>query len=410
MFKLLIMGIPGHGHVNPTLPIVSELARRGATVLYYNTEEFRAKIEAAGAQFRAYPAVGLSAERITQAVERSLVDVTELLFEVAPPLVDFMRGEIAREQPTVLMFDSICLWGHIAARLSRLPTIGSVTTFIQAGARIRMTWRDMAHMLGKALPKLPRLLKLRKAITARYGADALPHGKIFPCTGDINLVFTARDLQPDTPLIDETFRFVGPSLSPRYNDAPLDLPAARPLVYISLGTIHHDAAFYHACFEAFADYPGTFVLSAGSQAEALTPPENFVVRAHVPQLEVLKQADLFITHAGMNSVQEALYYGVPMVCVPQQIEQVLNARIVESRGAGVVLADRPPYGKNVTPNLLRDAADRVLGDGQYRDAAKRLQTALHTTGGTMQAVEEIWPFMGAALDNLDVLEWLPLWV
>jgi UDP:flavonoid glycosyltransferase YjiC (YdhE family) len=33
----------------------------------------------------------------------------------------------------------------------------------------------------------------------------------------------------------------------------------------------------------------------------------------VPQLEILERCSLFITHCGMNSINESVYYGCPMV-------------------------------------------------------------------------------------------------
>lgn len=389
--KILIIGTPAHGHINPTLPVVKTLIERGVEVLYYNTEEFHTKISATGAAFHAYPDVGLTSDVFAQAINASLVNVTALLFEKSLTLTGFMVGEIEREQPDVLIFDSICLWGKQAALITGLPSIASITTFVQEGVKVGITWRDLLHLMGGAAVKIPRLLKLRAALVKRYGS--LPKGAIFPCTGDLNIVYTARELQPETPFIGENFRFVGPSIAPRVNDTPLALPERHPLVYISLGTLHHnDQSFFETCFEAFADHPGYFVMAAGGAAEHLTAPSNFMVRAHVPQLQVLEQADLFITHAGMNSLHESLYYGVPMVFVPRQMEQTMNARIAQMRGVGVVLGDQPPYGTGISASMLREAVDHVLADPQYRTAAQKLQQVLRQTGGTQQAVEEILQF------------------
>ena len=47
MSSIWFCSIPAHGHVNPTLPVVRELVRRGHSVRYYEVEPFRAGIEAA---------------------------------------------------------------------------------------------------------------------------------------------------------------------------------------------------------------------------------------------------------------------------------------------------------------------------------------------------------------------------
>ena len=44
------------------------------------------------------------------------------------------------------------------------------------------------------------------------------------------------------------------------------------------------------------------------------------------QLEVLQHADVFVTHGGMNSSSEALYYGVPLVVIPVTGDQPFVAK------------------------------------------------------------------------------------
>ena len=46
--------MPYFGHINPCLPIIAELTRRGETIVFYGAERFRAVAEAAGARFRAF--------------------------------------------------------------------------------------------------------------------------------------------------------------------------------------------------------------------------------------------------------------------------------------------------------------------------------------------------------------------
>ena len=51
MATIVFFCIPAHGHTNPTLNVVRELVTRGNRVVYYSYDEFREKIEDAGAEF-----------------------------------------------------------------------------------------------------------------------------------------------------------------------------------------------------------------------------------------------------------------------------------------------------------------------------------------------------------------------
>ena len=75
MSKIIFFNLPGHGHVNPTLPVVAELVRLEHHVIYYNAGDFREKIELTGAEFRQYPEPNPSQEKIAELVS-SLVNVT----------------------------------------------------------------------------------------------------------------------------------------------------------------------------------------------------------------------------------------------------------------------------------------------------------------------------------------------
>ena len=73
-------------------------------------------------------------------------------------------------------------------------------------------------------------------------------------------------------------------------------------------------------------------------------PENIFIHQSVDQLAVLERADLFITHGGMNSLNEALCYTMPMVVVPMADDQpMIGARIAEL-GLGTVVSRRKING------------------------------------------------------------------
>lgn len=131
-----------------------------------------------------------------------------------------------------------------------------------------------------------------------------------------------------------------------------------------MGTMYNaDPDFYHLCFDAFGDSPFQIILSIGDRLEEgllRTPPDNFIVRRNVPQLEVLKRAALFITHGGMNSANEGILYHVPLIVLPQQADHYVVALRMQELGAGLVL-DRV----QATPETLRDMVNQVLSGGNF---------------------------------------------
>jgi MGT family glycosyltransferase len=399
MSKIVFLSAPAHGHINPTLPMVQELTQRGESVLYYSTEEFRPQIERTGAAFHAYPQTLLTGQALADSVkDGNLSNSTVLMLQSAESLLPFTLRELEREQPDLVIFDSLAVWGKMASTILKIRAAASISHFVFDLKTGRITFREILSMLRQSLPQVPRILAARSRLIRTYGKDAFPPGNpLFPMRDKLNIVYTARTLQPQMALIDETFRFVGPSITPRptENDLPYE-SFGKPLIYISLGTIHTgNLEFFKQCFAAFRDYPAHFILSVGKDTDLKTLvqiPPNFTVRNFVPQLEVLQHCQLFVTHGGMNSIHEGLYYGVPLVIIPQQIEQLLNARCIEVRGAALVI-NKVVGRKAVTASELRAAVETVLSQPSYQSAATALQEELHATGGYRQAADEIQKYI-----------------
>jgi MGT family glycosyltransferase len=113
-----------------------------------------------------------------------------------------------------------------------------------------------------------------------------------------------------------------------------------------------------------------------------TIPENFTVKASVDQIAVLQSADVFITHCGMNSVNESLYFGVPMVLFPQHSEQRTVANRVAELGAGIML-------KGKREKDLAAAAAKVLANPAYKENAQKLSESFRKAGGAGRAADFI---------------------
>jgi UDP:flavonoid glycosyltransferase YjiC (YdhE family) len=109
-------------------------------------------------------------------------------------------------------------------------------------------------------------------------------------------------------------------------------------------------------------------------------PQNAIVVNHAPQLELLKKASVCITHAGFNTVLEALAQGVPQVAIPVTNDQPGVAARIAAHQTGVVASL-----EELTVSYLSTLVDEVLNNSMYRDNAGKFQQAIAKTNGLSRA-------------------------
>ena len=140
------------------------------------------------------------------------------------------------------------------------------------------------------------------------------------------------------------------------------------------------------------------VLSVGDQVDPqqIKPaPNNAIIVKRAPQLELLKQAAVCITHAGLNTVLESLAQGVPQLAVPVTFDQPgVAARIAEKQTGVVTSLDK------LTADHLSTLLDEVLNNSTYRDNAGKLQKAIAEANGISVAVDLIEDSLGV-IKNAD---------
>ncbi|MBL1099939.1 hypothetical protein JK363_25365 [Streptomyces sp. 205] len=104
----------------------------------------------------------------------------------------------------------------------------------------------------------------------------------------------------------------------------------------------------------------------------------------VPQLSVLRQADVFITHAGEGGSQEGLACGVPMVAVPQAVDQFGNADMLQGLGVARHLPK-----EEATPEALREAVLALADDPGVADRCADVRKRMAGEGGARRAADLI---------------------
>lgn len=393
MGRGVFITMPAHGHVNPTLPVVAELVRRGESIDYYGAESFRAAIEAAGARFR--PFGGRYAEMSTMDPSGGLFMLGEFTAEATLDALPRIERELRDARPDYVLYDTMTPLGRfVAARLgvpavATFPSFGTVPDALPLPpVPILLVAMGGPWKLGQNLRRHRRRAALARRIAERFSVDELRFGNIVSNPADCNIVFTSERFQIQRERLDARYHFVGPCLGERPGDPsfPISRLDGEPVIYISLGTVFNDAVrFFRECLRAFAGREETVVMSIGSRVDvaALGPiPDNFIVRAHVPQLDVLRRASLFITHAGMNGVSESLSLGVPMLAYPQAADQFLVTRRIAELGLG-----RRIGRLDATASRLRRLATEVLADAKIRSAVAEVGASLREAGGPLRAAD-----------------------
>ena len=382
MSKIIFFCIPAHGHTNPTLGVVRELVSRGHEVFYYSYDIMREKIESAGATFISCDDYDmeqrLSAKEAVR-VGKDLAFSTKILVDTTLALEDKVCREIAELKPDCIVADSMALWGKAVALKLGIPFVSSTTTFAfnRHSAKVMkqglMDFFKMIFSMHKVAKQVKRLKDKGYPVKNIIGNDDNTH----------TIVYTSPEFQPCSETFSEKYAFVGPSI--RSATEEIDKKRDR-LVYISMGTVNNDMMpFYKTCICAFKDTDYQVIMSVGNLVsidEFGELPENISVFSYVDQIAVLEKADVFVSHSGMNSVSESLYFGVPLVMLPQTQEQKGVAERVVELGAGIKL------DKLDGESVLR-AVKQILHDSTYKKNAEEVAEGFKNCPGAKGAADKI---------------------
>ncbi|EHJ00636.1 glycosyltransferase, MGT family [Clostridium sp. DL-VIII] len=395
MSKVLFLNILGHGHINPTIGIVKELINRGDEVTYLAGEEFRDKIEKTGAKFKGHKNL-LNANFLggnsNFENNQGLLDGMSTLKEIIEIIFN------SKEKFDYIIYDSSFMLGQEIGRVLKIPTICSNTTFAVNEKILELQADKFKSQLEEIKPKIATILSSSffmgfiKELKEKYDINFPVMLEQFAGKGMMNIVYTSKFFQPYGESFDESYKFIGPSIADREENIHIDLDNEdKKIIYISLGTVFNDLIeFYEDCFKAFKDVDAKVVMSVGKKINInmfKEIPSNFIVRNYVSQLEVLKHTDVFITHGGMNSASEGLYYDVPLILIPQSVDQPYIANRVVELGAGIALDNN-----KITPEILKESVVKVLSDDNFKINSRKVGKSLREAGGYKKGVAEIIDF------------------
>jgi zeaxanthin glucosyltransferase len=176
---------------------------------------------------------------------------------------------------------------------------------------------------------------------------------------------------------------------------PWERLTGEPLIYASTGTIlNGQVDVFRTIVAAVAKNKNLqLVLSIGDQIDPKqigSAPNNAIIVRQAPQLELLKQTTVCITHAGLNTALESLAQGVPQLAIPVTYDQPgVAARIAHHKTGVVTSLDK------LTADHLALLLEEVLTDLTYRENARKLQKAITEANGLSVAADLIEESLGA---------------
>jgi len=334
--RVVFFSTPAYGHLQAVYPVLARLVRAGVRVDWYCTEAYRELVTKTGAHFHPY-CVDFS----RYPLDRLTADFFSLyrgLLVLNRRCYLRYRREIRENPPDLLLYDSMCSFGKNLAKQFGLPSVCLCTTFAYNLPTLifsNLFWPSL-KLTVKHAPELLRLTLKEQCFRRREGLPGFSPLDLFVNCGDKTLVFSPPEFQPFAQSFPPSFDFVGTTIRDRIE---ADSSIENCDIYLSLGSIF---AARTGELERILETPlfrgKKVIVSAGYAAADLQKRLgrerlSFVRRTN--QLALLPKTGLFVNHGGLNSVYESLYFGVFQICIPQQEEQRLTARLVEKKKLGL---------------------------------------------------------------------------
>jgi MGT family glycosyltransferase len=417
MSRIGILSFSSPGHYYPLTALGRRLQSRGHDIVYFQVADLERPIRAAGLEFRQigqedFPPGALRArdEEVCQlkglaalrCALRGIRRKSLMLFRDAP-------AAIRDEGVDSLIVDQIEVAGGTVAEYLRLPFVSvAVALPVNLDPTVPHAIFPWSHRVGTGARLRNRVgnaafewifsgtLRTINRQRLAWGMTPAPDfNSLFSRLAQVTQLPAALEL-PGRRLPPH-FHHTGPWTDETGRE-PVDFPwsrldPVRPLVYASMGTLQNGVLrTFRLIAQACAGLDLQLVISlGGGQDPGLLGdlPGDPIVVGYAPQLELIRQSTLTISHGGLNTALESLAQGVPMIVLPVAYDQPGVGARVEWSGVGRTI----PVGR-VTVSRLRGAVCAVLEGAAYRKRADRLRSKIEATDGLNRAADLIGAAFG----------------
>jgi UDP:flavonoid glycosyltransferase YjiC (YdhE family) len=361
--RVLFSCIAAYGHFHPLVPLARAFADEGHDVAFATSASFADRVHRAGFDLlpagidqdeleRRFAPVRAHLRTLPVAERRPLAFAGRFAANEAPVKLHPLREIVAEWQPALVVHESGDLAAPIVAAAAGLPSVHHsfgrlipTACFERAAPEIDPLWRELG------LEPEP----LCGAYRGTY-ADLCPP--------------SFQSTTPPQGIQVEPVRPLFPAAVGETAPAWLAGRRGRPLIYVTLGTVHNDVSVFRTLLDGLegVDCDVLATVGNGNDPLALEPvPANALVERYVPQAYVLPHAAVVVAHGGSGSILATFAHGLPTLLLPQAADQFDNAARCAEIGAGLVLLPG-----DVTAEAVREAAETLLAEPAYGDRAAEL--------------------------------------
>ena len=371
---------PFPAFVNPTIPLVSTLIRRGYRISYVTTDAFVGRIAALGAEVITFPKIELN-ENFREAIDDAgaVTSFFSPQIELVPKMLEFYE----KNRPDLILHSQLSICGRIVAARLGVPGIQFHSAFALDKDNFCRQLRDAKHRqyIRDASRQLDRLLEQHGVASNDFVFN----------TGKFSIYFFPKVLQPVGEAFGSDRFFAGrcPGEQSYHESWKRQDTAGRPVVLVATSTMYvRGIEYFKMCIEALRELPLHVILSIGNEGDRTwyeNLPPHFEVVQHVPHPQILPHVDLFVFLSGTISTAEAMYHGVPMLVTSHGFKELeWQGDNIDSLGIGIHLKMADTNAMSI-----RHFANQLLCDYALQNRVRQLQKIVRSDPGAEETANRI---------------------
>jgi ceramide galactosyltransferase len=430
--NIMFVSLPLLGHTNQMIAMATELVERGYKVRFVIAESAKDWLSKTGAEFIPWQIKSnektnnnnhdtedfwkhISQEKSTSRGEKMML---KRLISFYRPMYENLIPIFNKYKPDLLIIDRAVVPAMDLAQKMNIPYIIQsrfLGNFVKTNDQsprfgtsysIKMNvWQRFFNLIRPTLliPYLaPTAIKLNKVRQQCAGDKKLddPFDKKPIIVGTDFTFEIARPLPPWVQIVGPIFPKTPEPIDSSLSQWLEDDPEGRGIIYVAFGTLANLEQWQFQELVAGLEKSRLKVLwSLPKKQQNILPnlPSSFRVEDFVSQQAVLSHPNVrvFVSHCGMNSINEALYSAKPILALPFFGDQHYNAARVVDIGVGLKLNKQKFNRSQVIEKI-----NTLLMNSTYTEAANRISVILKNTGGLNKAADIVEKILLEEINSL----------